>query len=218
LFFTDPKIDNFYKRFVRDFLRYKDSIFCAAGKIVNALQQEGAALGFDADAEGAGGYSSMHVRRGDLQYHSVKISAEKWLENTKDIWLPKELLYIATDEHDKTFFDPLRQQYRLKFLDDYAELAGLSHVDPNYKGMIDTIVAARGRAFAGTYFSTFTGFITRMRGYYGFPGTASWYGMPYYKRVLHRWVYHKTSSSWEREFPDGWVGIDGDVFMTNYTH
>ena len=28
--FTDPKIDNFYKRFVRDFLHYKDDIYCAA--------------------------------------------------------------------------------------------------------------------------------------------------------------------------------------------
>lgn len=30
MFFTDPKIDNFYKRFVRDFLHYKDNIYCAA--------------------------------------------------------------------------------------------------------------------------------------------------------------------------------------------
>ncbi len=30
LYFTDRKIDNFYKRFVRDFLHYKDNIYCAA--------------------------------------------------------------------------------------------------------------------------------------------------------------------------------------------
>lgn len=30
MYFTDPKIDNFYKRFVRDFLHYNDKIYCAA--------------------------------------------------------------------------------------------------------------------------------------------------------------------------------------------
>jgi hypothetical protein len=54
LFFTDPLVDNHYKRFVRDFLHYKDSLYCAAGKIVHALNNEGK-------------WSSLHVRRGDLQ-------------------------------------------------------------------------------------------------------------------------------------------------------
>ena len=40
LHFTDPKVDNHYKRFVRDWLHYKDSIFCAAGKIIAAIQNE----------------------------------------------------------------------------------------------------------------------------------------------------------------------------------
>lgn len=31
--FTDPVITNYYKRFVRDFLRYKDPIYCAAVSI-----------------------------------------------------------------------------------------------------------------------------------------------------------------------------------------
>ena len=33
--------------------------------------------------------------------------------------------------------------------------------------MIDTIVASRARVFVGTWFSTFSGYITRLRGYYG---------------------------------------------------
>ena len=58
LLFTNPVIDNYFKRFVRDFLHYTDSIYCAAGKIVNALQEEGKALGFEEDEEGGGGHCS----------------------------------------------------------------------------------------------------------------------------------------------------------------
>ena len=92
-----------------------------------------------------------------FQYKKVKLPAEEWYENTKEIWKPKEILFIATDERNKTFFDPIAQHHELRFLDDYFELAGLGNLDPNYFGMIDTIVASRGRAFAGTWFSTFTG-------------------------------------------------------------
>ena len=91
------------------------------------------------------------------QYKKVKLPAEEWYENTKEVWQPKEILFIATDERNKTFFDPIAQHHELRFLDDYFELAGLGNLDPNYFGMIDTIVASRGRAFAGTWFSTFTG-------------------------------------------------------------
>ena len=52
----------------------------------------------------------------------------------------------------------------MRFLDDYWDMAGLGDLDPNYMGMIDTIVASRGRVFGGTWFSTFSGYITRMRG------------------------------------------------------
>jgi hypothetical protein len=96
--FTDPAVGNYFKRFVRDFLHYHDSIYCAAGKIVKALQAEGMHRGFYVDENGAGGFSAMHIRRGDFQYKKVKIPAEEWYENTKEVWKPKEIIYIATDE------------------------------------------------------------------------------------------------------------------------
>jgi hypothetical protein len=65
--FTDPSLSNYFKRFVRDFLHYNDKIYCAAAKIVKALQAEGKKLGFDVDVEGGGGYSAMHIRRGEFQ-------------------------------------------------------------------------------------------------------------------------------------------------------
>ena len=32
LIFSDAKVDNYFKRLIRDFLHYEDAIFCAAGK------------------------------------------------------------------------------------------------------------------------------------------------------------------------------------------
>jgi len=165
--FTDPAIDNYYKRFVRDFIHYHENIFCAAGKVVQLLQDEGRQRGFEVDEEGAGGYSAWHVRRGDLQYKEVIISAEEWYENTAKLWLTKEILYIATDEQNRAFFDPIAAHHDLRFLSDYIERAGLAKLDSSFLGMVETVVASRGRLFVGTWHSTFSGYIIRMRGYYG---------------------------------------------------
>ena len=87
----------------------------------------------------------------------MKFSAATWLENTKEVWKDNEIIYIATDERNKTFFDDIGAAHSIRFLDDYWDFAGLGDLDPNYMGMIDTIVASRARAFAGTWFSTFSG-------------------------------------------------------------
>lgn len=97
-----------------------------------------------------------------MKYKKVKITAEDWYDNTKDLFRKNEIVYIATDERDKKFFDPLAEHYNLRFLDDFSDAAGLNDLDPNTFGMVDTIVASRGRLFVGTWFSTFTGYIVSM--------------------------------------------------------
>ncbi len=155
LFFTDTIVDHYYKRFVRDFLHYGDEIFCAAGKIIRALEQEAKFSGRAGDSS----FSSMHVRRGDFQYKKVKITAQDWYNITKELFRKNEIIYIATDEKSRDFFKPLAKHYNLRFLSDFSDAAGLKGLDPNFMGMIDTIVASRGRLFVGTWFSTFTGYI-----------------------------------------------------------
>ena len=73
-------------------------------------------------------------------------------------------MYIATDEKNKTYFDPIREHYKLYFMDDFTTVMGVS--DPHLFGMIDQLVASRGEIFVGSYYSTFTGFINRIRGYH----------------------------------------------------
>lgn len=216
MFFTNPKIDNHYKRFVRDFLHYRDEIFCTAGKIVRSLNEETIKENSPSGLITAG-YSSLHIRRGDLQYKKVKISAEEWYDNLVDTWNDREILYIATDERNKTFFDPMRKEgHVLKFLDDYIDIAGLSDIDPSYFGMIDTIVASQGRSFAGTFRSTFSGYINRMRGYHGMSMKDSYYGMLEVKKIMHDWP-NPVGSTFAYEWPAGWIGIDGDVVPSKST-
>jgi hypothetical protein len=200
MFFTDPVTDNYYKRFVRDFLHYKDQIYCAAGKIVQALNNKGKP------------WSSLHVRRGDFQYKQVKLPAEELYNNTKEIWQSGEILFIATDERNKTFFDPLKQNHELRFLDDYWDIAKLGDLDSSFLGMVDTIVASHGRTFAGTWFSTFTGYINRMRGYVGHSMQNSWYSWLERKDQMLNWTYPNGNYP-AREWPLGWVGIDGDEII-----
>jgi hypothetical protein len=59
IYFSDPVQSHYYKRFVRDYLHYHDAIYCAAGKVVQAVQLEGKSRGLVVDDEGAGGYSAM---------------------------------------------------------------------------------------------------------------------------------------------------------------
>jgi hypothetical protein len=44
-------------------------------------------------------------------------------------------LYVATDERDKSFFEPFKQKYDVVFLDDFMDV--IPDVNTNYYGMIE---------------------------------------------------------------------------------
>lgn len=67
-----------------------------------------------------------------------------------------------------------------------------------------------GRQFVGTYFSSFSAFIGRLRGYHRVSGRAMHYGFIDRMNETHNWVLPHSSYS-AREFPIGWVAIDGDI-------
>jgi hypothetical protein len=159
LFFEDWRHDLWAKRFVRDHLRYHDEIQCAAARVVQAVRQKSREHG-----DPAGAYDSFHVRRGDFQYKHTRVGAEEIYTVTAKLLNTNSTLFIATDEKNKTFFDPLRKHYHLYFLDDFKHL--LPGVSPNVYGMLDQLITSKGRAFFGSYLSTFTGYINRMRGYH----------------------------------------------------
>mmetsp|Transcript_19390 Transcript_19390/g.28714 ORF Transcript_19390/g.28714 Transcript_19390/m.28714 type:complete len:422 (+) Transcript_19390:472-1737(+) len=213
LFFEDWKQDLWTKRFVRDHLRYVDEIQCAAARIVNAMRQKAREHG---NEEGI--FDTFHIRRGDFQYKDTRIEAHQIYANIKDLVADGTTIYIATDEREKKFFNIFREHYNVYFLDDFKHL--LEDVNTNYYGMLDQRIASRGRKFIGTYYSTFTGYINRMRGYHAQKDKAagwekgimnSWYYVPTHKRddLVHYYPIH--TPMWAREFPAAWRDLDNGI-------
>ena len=220
LYFADWKMDLWTKRFVRDHVRYIDEIQCAAARVVNAIRKRrrshsgGAGGGRKEDFE----FDTMHIRRGDFQYKVTRFEAKDIYEMTSKQIPDNTTVYIATDERDKSFFNLLKQHYDVVFLDDFKhELEG---VNTNYYGMIDQLVASRGRTFYGCWFSTFTGYINRLRGYHADDHQTKGYEdgiIPSYyyalkDRYLHMQEFYPVKKQfYAREFPTSWRLIDTGV-------
>ncbi|CAB9525784.1 GDP-fucose protein O-fucosyltransferase [Seminavis robusta] len=217
LFMEDWREDLWMKRFMRDHMRYNDEIQCAAARVLRAMRE--VARKNDPKGNSDGLFDSFHVRRGDFQYKATRIPAEEIYKNSHEQLTPNTTIFIATDERDKKFFDPLRKHYNIYFLDDFKE--ALQGVNSNYFGMIDQLVAAKGRIFFGTWFSTFTGFIDRIRGYRSvkdkLPGyqdgtlpTSYYYAVPKKKFEMHEYApLH--GAFFNREFPTSWRDIDKGI-------
>lgn len=214
LFFQNHHEDLWMKRFVRDHVRYIDEIQCAAARIVQAVRQHSIEHGNN------GQYSSFHVRRGDFQYKKTRVDADKILAVAKD-QIPKgATVYIGTDERKKDFFDIMKKYgWDVVFLDDFMHL--VKDVNPNYFGMLDQLVTSRGEIFFGCWFSTFTGYISRLRGYHsqnsqaegyemGLLPTTYFYALAEHKTRLHDyWPIKK--AFYTREFPASWRNLDFDI-------
>ncbi len=216
MFFEDWKQDLWTKRYVRDHLRYIDAIQCGAASIVHAVRQKAIENG-----NPDGHFDSMHIRRGDFQYKQTRIPAQEIYTNIAEKFTENATVFIATDERNKTFFEPLRKHYHLYFLDDFVHLLP-EGFNKNYYGMLDQRIASRGRIFFGAYFSTFTGYINRMRGYHSqkekspSPGYLEGKLESYFYVPLDRREEISVYSSlrgplWGREFPTSWRQIDFDL-------
>lgn len=133
-------------------MRYTDEIQCAAARVVAAVRQRARAR--DPARNAAGLYDAFHVRRGDFQYRATRVAAADLLAMARRKISPGATVYMATDERDKGFFEPLREHYDLVFLDDFHDQA-LVGINSNFYGMIDQLVTTRSRVFFGCWFSTY---------------------------------------------------------------
>lgn len=217
IFFEDWKQDLWLKRFVRDHVRYLDEIQCAAARVVQALRERARSRHPETNPEGD--FDTFHIRRGDFQYTVTRFEAPKILNMSRPEMTPNATVYIGTDERDRSFFKALSEEYDIVFLDDFAHL--LEGVNTNYYGMMDQLIASKGRIFFGCWFSTFTGYINRLRGYHA-NKAKKWKGyesglVPSYYYALEDRKFHMQSfypvkkSFYAREFPTSWRGIDKGI-------
>ena len=150
-------------------------------------------------------YSSMHIRRNELQYKSAFVGAEASVENTAHLLRPNETLYIASDETEPGFFQPFRRRYCVYRFSDFLGPRGGNvladvHVPANLLGPIEQVIMASGRLFIGTRLSTFSSFVNRLRGYIGTPDTSTWYHNGYTLSPGFR--YTIGGDDWAREGRD----------------
>lgn len=115
-----------------------------------------------------GAYNAVHVRRNDffIQFgYSLQSvdQGDKLLTQLLRVFDPKKPLYIATDETDLSFFNPVREVFKdLYFIDDIG--IQLSKLD---RAILDQIICSKADDFYGTRNSTFSKRINVMRGVEG---------------------------------------------------
>ena len=64
VFLADPVMQSFYRRFIRDYMRYKDDIQCVGAALVAAVRADAKAL----DPTHNGDFYALHIRRGDMAH------------------------------------------------------------------------------------------------------------------------------------------------------
>ena len=93
-------------------------------------------------------------------------------------------------------------------------------VNPNFYGMLDQLIAYKGEIFFGTWFSTLSGYVNRMRGYYNTKHQGegyqegivnSYYFVPVEKKDQMRAFRPVKLPIYMREFPVSWRDIDKGI-------
>ena len=114
-------------------------------------------------------YNTAHIRRTDHP-SSFGIRQDFWLKQLqiRSALNLTKTLYIATDERDRTWFRPFRDAgYNLYFADDFAEQLGLTTIPTtmvqDVLGLCEQLICAHADHFVGSYYSTFTMHIKRLR-------------------------------------------------------
>lgn len=126
LFFEDWKQSLWEHRFVRDHLRYLDEMQCAAARVVTEIRN---IVKREMKDNSDGAFDTFHIRRGDFQYKETRLEADALYANIKDHIPEGSVLYIATDERKKEFFNIFKEHYKVYFLDDFMHLvSAMIHV------------------------------------------------------------------------------------------
>ena len=109
-------------------------------------------------------FNAIHVRRTDHKI-SASMTPSHWLNSMaqKHFLKISAALYVATDELNRTWFEPFyRAGYQLYFSDEFFNPSGRSF-DMDIKGLYEQVICIHAQLFVGSKSSSFSGFIYRSR-------------------------------------------------------
>jgi len=183
----------FVYKFIRDYFKYNDEIRTISKYISNKLTTSSPV------------WHSAHIRRGDFQYKETQLSAMDILKVFKTKIPLNSVIYIATDEKNLSFFDILNKHYKIYYFNSFKNDPFILNTltNNNFIGMIEQMICKDGFHFFGTYYSTFTHYIIRQRGYINNKNT-------WYTNMEHNYLkqINKIPCNWENEYPDSWENLN----------
>ncbi|GJL82583.1 MAG: hypothetical protein DHS20C01_22170 [marine bacterium B5-7] len=170
---SDPQFLKNIRLLLKHHVRYVSRVFEVAARCVAMLPKAG--------------YSTLHIRRNDFQYSNSRADAGRTLDNIRALLKEGEPLYIATDESDESFLDLFRRERPVYSWADFRsprcdEVVNHEKLRDELVGPVEQVICATGRVFIGTELSTFSGYITRLRGYMASPDRNTYFHTTRYDR------------------------------------
>lgn len=195
-FFYNPDEARGYRQFIRDYVHFPVHLVQLACGIAGEL----------------GRYNAVHIRRGDFfQQFPEQAIPDMRIFETLLATLPRELpLYVATDDPAAPLLNALRHHFRVTIA---ADFDGSRNLPPESLACLEQLICAPAQRFVGTRLSTFSAYITRLRGYVSAPDLqvrftdGAWEphwddaGEPVFSWT--NWLRHGFPL-WGREYREGW--------------
>ena len=175
--FADYELEMKYKKLIRDHSHFVPKVFEIASYMISYL--------------GLFEYTSVHIRQSEFWWKSAVIPAEKSFHNivkSMNETNGGEIVYLATDAYaEPDFFENIVGQYKEikeiyrwrdfayesgKLYDEFNKQYGHVLDVPKIRKLvplIEMVVASGGKRFFGTRYSTYSAYITRLRGYIDAP-------------------------------------------------
>ena len=144
------------QRWLRKYVKFSKWIVNNVVKIINRI---------------GGPFNAVHIRRNDYKQNRRYIyTQDHWINSLaeRSALRLSPVLYIATDEKNKTWFKPFQEVgYKLLFADDFSDVMGSSKWNSvkrkDFIGLHEQLICIHASIFVGSYYSTFSMFIQRMR-------------------------------------------------------
>lgn len=116
-----------------------------------------------------GDFAAVHVRRGDFfwQRPDQDLAITRIAQSLERAGVRSQrLLYIASDEKDRGLFEPMAASHEIVFADHFLD-GVLRGMPDEHIACVEQVVCSNADVFVGTRLSTFSSYITRLRGYRG---------------------------------------------------